>query len=173
MPIKPRLESHPVNLTHLLLKIILTILSYHQQLYYLMIQKSSLQQLKIVSLSIPLTILLTLWNCQILFFFIWLTPEGTMRRRWFLIQVDMDSAREIHAQYTTNGEYLCIFLTRHPGDTNKSNTFCRWWPDWYKYSCCATTNDIIYGERILIRPSNIPSSLKYIQWSTLLPLTST
>lgn len=31
-------------------------------------------------------------------------------------------------------------------------------------------NDIIYGDRILIRPTTIPCSTKFIQWATLLPL---
>ena len=103
-------------------------------------------------------------------FFIQYTLENTMRRQWYLIQVDMQSTREVNVDFATNGEYWCVFLSRHPHDEKKSDTLCRWWPDWYMYSHCLKSNDIIYGDRILIRPSTIPCSSKFIQWSMLLPL---
>ena len=52
-------------------------------------------------------------------FFIQYTPENTMRRRWYLIQVDMQSTREVNADFVTNGEYWCVFLSRHPHDEKK------------------------------------------------------
>ena len=35
---------------------------------------------------------------------------------------------------------------------------------------CTSSNCIIYGQRMLIKPNNTPCSSKYIQWETLLPL---
>ena len=93
-----------------------------------------------------------------------------MRRRWYLIQVDMPSTIEVNPDYATNRRYWCVFLAKHNDDTAKSDEFSRWWPDWYRYSRCPTSKDIIYGPRIQVRPNVIPSSLKYIQWATLLPL---
>ena len=126
IPINTVSTNHHVNLADLLLKTIRTIPSYHQQLYCLMTQKSSLQQLNLVILPIPLTILSNFVDFSNALFFIQFTLEGTICRRWVLIQLVMDSTREINLQYITNGEYFCIFLARHPGDTNKSNELCRW-----------------------------------------------
>ena len=164
--------DHHVNLTRLLLKTTRTIPSYYQQLYCLMTPKFSLRKVEPCEPTHTTDHYFNSVDLSNALFFIQFTPEGTMRMRWFLIQVDMSSTKVINSQYATNGKYWYIFLTHHLDDTNKSNELCIWWPDWYKCSCYATTNGIVYGERILIRPSSIPSSLGYIQWSTLLPLAS-
>jgi len=39
------------------------------------------------------------------------------------------------------------------------------------YSKCETTNNIIYKDQVLFRPSVIPNSSKYIQWAEELDLT--
>ena len=103
-------------------------------------------------------------------FFVQYTPENTLRARWYLIQVDMESTMEANPSYATNNLYYCVFLARHPNDHKKSDQLCRWWPDWYRYTRCPKTNDIIYGHRILIRPNTLPCHKKIIQWATLLPL---
>ena len=103
-------------------------------------------------------------------FFVQYTPEGTLRARWYLIQVDMESTLEVNPHYATDSLYWCVFLARHPDDNKKSDELCRWWPDWYRYKTCVQTNDIIYGDRILIRPNAIPCKTKFIQWATLLTL---
>ena len=103
-------------------------------------------------------------------FFIQFTPSGTMRRKWYLIQIDIESTLELNPKYASNGELWCIFLARHPDDHKKSDEFSRWWPEWHRYTRCKTTNDIIYGDRILIRPTTIPCKDRFIQWSTLLSI---
>ena len=40
----------------------------------------------------------------------------------------------------------------------------------YKYSRDTVSKDIVFGDRILIRPSTVPCSDKYIQCATLLQL---
>lgn len=46
-----------------------------------------------------------------------------------------------------------------------SDEFSRWWPaDWYRYSHDSMTNSIIFGDRVLFRPSISPDSTKYIRW---------
>ena len=52
-------------------------------------------------------------------FFIQYTPEGTIRCRWYLIQVDMESTLRVNKDYATNRKYWCIFLAWHPDDTKK------------------------------------------------------
>lgn len=63
-----------------------------------------------------------------------------------------------------------MFLAKHPNDEKKTDEFSRWWPDWYRY----TTNNqgqVVYGDRILIRPSVTPSSSeKFVQRATDLPI---
>ena len=72
-------------------------------------------------------------------FFIQYVPEGTMRRRWYLIQVDMISTKEINPDFASNGEYWCVFLATHMDDNRKSHELSRWWPEWYRYKKCKET----------------------------------
>ena len=58
-------------------------------------------------------------------FFVQYTPENTIRRRWYWIQVDMQSTQEVNADFATNVEYWCVFLSRHPHDEKKSKPLCR------------------------------------------------
>ena len=90
-------------------------------------------------------------------------------RNWYLIQVDMDSTAKVNADYIANRKYWCIFLSIHLVDKT-CNEFRRWWLDWYRYVCCKSTNEIVYGDHILICPSNNPCSTNFIQRFTLLPL---
>ena len=62
-------------------------------------------------------------------FFVQFTPAGTMLRRWYLIQIDLASTKEINPDYLSNGEYWCVFLARHSSDKRNSNEFSRWWPE--------------------------------------------
>lgn len=103
-------------------------------------------------------------------FFIQFTPEGTLRRRWYLVQIDIPSTMQVNPYYLSNNLYWCIFLARHPADIKTGDRFCRWWPDWYKYTTCPQSNTIIYGKRYLVRPNVTPCSAKYVQWATLLPI---
>ena len=93
-----------------------------------------------------------------------------MCRRWYLIQVDMESTLEANPDFITNNLYWCVFLARYPDDNKRSDELCRWWTDWYRYTRCQTSDNIIYGSRVLIRPNTIPFATKFIQWATLLPL---
>lgn len=106
-------------------------------------------------------------------FFVQYTPAGTMRPRWYLIQIDMISTAELNPQWAKTGRYFCVFLARHPTDKDKSDEFARWWPDWYRYETCKQSQEIIYGDRILFQPSVILNSAKYIQWAEELDLTQT
>jgi hypothetical protein len=97
-------------------------------------------------------------------FFVKYIPAGTMRPR------DIIATKELNPQWQCNSRYFCMFLARHPADKSKSDEFARWWPDWYRYSQCETTQQIMYGDRVLFRPSVIPNSEKIIQWATELAL---
>ena len=51
--------------------------------------------------------------------FIQYTPAGTMRRRWYLVQVDLDAPKSICSTYIKDLSYYCHFLAKHPNDKNK------------------------------------------------------
>ena len=79
---------------------------------------------------------------------------------------------KINAGDSNLDTYHCVFLAKHPSDSNKSDEFSSIWPEWHRYSRCRKTDNIIYGDRILIRPSHNPDMNKFIQWSDNLPLLS-
>ena len=93
-----------------------------------------------------------------------------MRRRWYLIQVDIEPTLELNPDFASNHFYWCVFLARHPSDHKKSDKLYWWCPAWYRYTTCEETNEITYGKRVLIRTNNIPCSTNFFQWATLLPL---
>ena len=98
-------------------------------------------------------------------FFISCTVSGTMKRKWYLVKVDLEASEQSCAEFASTSLYYCSFLAKHPADMNKSDEYSRWWPDWYKYSRDSVTNDIIYGYRMLFRPSMNPDPAKYIEWA--------
>ena len=103
-------------------------------------------------------------------FFIQFLPEGMMRPRWYPIQIDMKSTKEANPDFIKNSEYWCVFLMKHPQDENKSDEYARWWPDWYRYTTDKTTGQIIYGQRVLIRPNVTPSEKTHVQRAELVDL---
>ena len=60
---------------------------------------------------------------------------------------------------------------KHPQDKHKSDDFARWWPDWYRYTIDDNTKQVIFGQRVLIRPNMTPSSTTNVQWAELVDLT--
>ena len=106
-------------------------------------------------------------------FFIQYTPEGTMKARWYLVQVDMESTAEVNPNYSTNGEYYCVFLAKHRDDNPKSDEHSRFWPDWYRYTKDPITGIITYTVRVLFPPHRQPDPARYIQWATTLQLHTT
>ena len=57
--------------------------------------------------------------------FIQFTPDGTMRYRWYLIQVDMESTMQVNVEYSFNHIYWCVFLAKYQDDNKKSDGLCR------------------------------------------------
>ena len=55
----------------------------------------------------------------------------------------------------------------------KSDEFSRFWPDWYKYTRCSKTDQILFGDRYLFRPNHTPTKTKFIRWSDNIPLCAT
>ena len=59
-------------------------------------------------------------------FFVQYNPADTMRRSWYLIQVDMPSTIEMNPAFRYNGEYWCVFHFKHPSDIKLSNADSQW-----------------------------------------------
>ena len=54
-------------------------------------------------------------------FFISYIPEGTLRARWYLIQVDLDLTFKNNTAHKFNHQYYCVFHTKHDSNKNKSD----------------------------------------------------
>jgi len=87
-----------------------------------------------------------------------------MTRRWYLVQIDIDTSKTININSSRPSSLHCYFLAKHPVDLNKSDTSSRWWPDWYRYTRDSISNNIVFGDQILFRPNISPNPGKYIQW---------
>ena len=93
--------------------------------------------------------------------FVQYTPGGTIDRRWYLVQVDLEALAALYNDFTESVSYYCYFLAKHPSDAGKSDDFSRWWKDWYNYTTVPTTKNIIFGDRILFRPNIFLDQEKY------------
>jgi len=105
-------------------------------------------------------------------FFIAYTPSGTMTKRWYLVQMDLEATASIVKPTLCEGEYYCTFLAKHPSNTKLSDDCSRWWPNWYRYSRDSVTDDIVFGDLILFHPNITPNHTKFIQWGNTVGLTS-
>ena len=52
-------------------------------------------------------------------FFIQYTPDGTMQRRWYPIQINTPSTKEINPNYLQDHIFWCLLLAKHLQDSNK------------------------------------------------------
>jgi len=112
----------------------------------------------------PLQLVANIADSTDKFCFIQYTPEGTMLRRWYIVQINLNVSESFDTNYRVSGCCYCHFLAKHPSDTSKCDDSGRWWPDWYHYSRDSVSNEIFFGDRILFRPNIIPDHKKYIQW---------
>ena len=53
-------------------------------------------------------------------FFIQYIPTGSICPRWFLVQVLLDLTVELYLDSVNTGHYSCLFLARHPKNTQKA-----------------------------------------------------
>lgn len=106
-------------------------------------------------------------------FFVKYKPSIDRAPKWYLIQVDLESTEQINSTYKENGKYFCSFLAKHPEDVRRCDGTSRWWPDWYRYTICKRTGQVIYGCRILFNPNSNPDGGKYVEWAEDLNLSNT
>jgi hypothetical protein len=108
-------------------------------------------------------------------FFIKYEPQGTNGIKWYLVQVDMESTKQVNPTFNENGQYYCVFLAKHADDKHLEDDQCRWWPEWYRYKRVKEKGEdvIVYGDRVLIQPHLTPDHKKFIQWATVFDLSTT
>ena len=90
-------------------------------------------------------------------FFIQYVPAGTLRPRWYVIQVNEEES----ADTREGGVYLCEFLQRHTSVDLKSDSRSRWWPEWRELSWSKDGKEFEYGRRVLLSPRSKPNLQKY------------
>ena len=79
-----------------------------------------------------------------------------MQHRWYSIQINIPSTKEINPKYLQDHKFWCILLAKHPQYSKKSDEHSRLWPDWYEYSSYNKTNQILFDNKVLIRPNVKP-----------------
>ena len=62
-------------------------------------------------------------------FFVKYVVAGTMRPKWYLVQVDLEATSTLNLEPEATGVYFCVFLAKHPNDAQKTDEFSRFWPD--------------------------------------------
>jgi hypothetical protein len=105
-------------------------------------------------------------------FFVSFRPEGTLRARWYLVQVDMDQTElivEQHGAPSQSGIYYVHFFTRHPADHDETDPLARWWPEWREYTT-GVDSVIDYGTRVLFPPTRVPNAERFIAWADVVNL---
>jgi hypothetical protein len=98
-------------------------------------------------------------------------PAGTLRPRWYLVQVDLPQSLLDPASLAcaTDGRYYCHFLGKHPDDASLPDPPSRWWLLWHRFSTAAD-GSIDFGSRVLFNPATTPDPASYIAWADILPL---
>ena len=106
-------------------------------------------------------------------FFIQYIPTGSIRPRWFLVQVLLNLTLELELVLDplNTGHYLCSFLARHSSDNEKKDNATRWWPEWYEYTIGAD-NIPIFGKRVLFQPHRKSDLAKHRLWTDTVPLSN-
>jgi hypothetical protein len=102
-------------------------------------------------------------------FFVSYRPAGTLRPRWYLVQVDLPQSLSASPAYASDGLYYCHFLGTHPDDTSLPDPARRWWLLWHRFTTTAS-DDIEFGDRVLFNPNTTPNPASYIAWADVLPL---
>ena len=77
-------------------------------------------------------------------FFIRYTLEGTLKSRWFLVQINHDETNEFNMNPQTTEDYHVTLLSRYTSDNHLCDDNFRLWSLWYK-NVLDKNNIPIYG----------------------------
>jgi hypothetical protein len=70
----------------------------------------------------------------------------------------------------TSGIYHVHFLMQHPWDKARGHPQSRWWPQWNRFVINPLDHVMEFGSMQLFPPSTTPDPLKFVAWSTTIPL---
>ena len=87
-------------------------------------------------------------------FFVSYIPEGNVRARCYLIQVDLDITFKNNPAHKFNHQYECALHAKDDCDKKKSDKYSRWWPEWWTYTINTSSNINIYQQRIQSPPNH-------------------
>ena len=96
-------------------------------------------------------------------FFIRYTPEGTLKSRLFLVQLNYEETQVLHMNPRKTGDYHGTFLSRHTSDLHLCDDNYRWWSLWYELFL-DKDNIPVYRSRILLETNRKSNLKKYILW---------
>ena len=48
-----------------------------------------------------------------------------MKRRWYLVKVDLEASEQSCTKFATTGLYYCLFLAKHLADMDKRDKYSR------------------------------------------------
>jgi hypothetical protein len=102
-------------------------------------------------------------------FFISYCPAGTLRPRWYLVQIDLPQSLEASPDCISDGRYYCHFFGCHPDDASLPDPASRWWLLWHRFTR-SSDGTIDFGTRTLFNPATTPDPATYIAWADVLPL---
>ena len=85
-------------------------------------------------------------------FFIRYTPAGTLKSRWFLVQINHDETNEFNMNPQTTEDYHVTLLSRYTSDNHLCDDNFRLWSLWYK-NVLDKNNIPIYELCILLGPN--------------------
>ena len=106
-------------------------------------------------------------------FFVSYIPEGNLRSRWYLIQIDLGLTSNTNPAQKFNHQYYCVFYAKHDRNKKKSDEYSRWWPEWWTYTIDPSSSINIYQQRIQFPPTLKPDYKNYIQWDDMINISDT
>lgn len=72
---------------------------------------------------------------------------------WYLFSIFLEASVTMDADLTSSEMFYCDFLYKYRVDCERSNKLSWWWFNWYNYTRESTSNNIIFGTRVLFHPS--------------------
>lgn len=104
-------------------------------------------------------------------FFISYAPEGTLRKRWYLVCPNLDDCKEVAAarDYALTGKYVVNFFVKVLHHRSRSDLDSRWWPEWREFHL-SHDGEMELGARVEFAPNRKPDLHKYTTYSDVVDL---
>lgn len=119
----------------------------------------------------PTDLALAILDSRDKLFFIAYAPAGTLQKRWFPVQPNLDACAEVAStcDFASTGRYVVDFFAKFLRDKYRSDPDSRWWPEWHKF-CHMDGGEMELGLRIEFAPNRKPDLYKYTTYSNVVDL---